>query len=356
MTQRVAPLTASRPLHSTTPRERLIDQTGQPSFGRFDLPVNDINFRDFDLRTPMGTPVPPKKRHGRFNQFQFVSIQADPLFIGVAIVRLRYASHAFMYLYDHASGDWAEHRFTNLWRSGLRFGEHPNDDVVSFVKGRNRLIIKASQRPGLRKLRVSLADGTRVHATIDENTHYLPLSLCTRTGFNGWTYTQKSNARVCHGAVDWNGRTYNLEALHALAGTDWSGGYMRKETSWNWASISATLSDRRRFGLNLAAGVNESGFTENTAWLDGVPEELPPVHFQFDRDNPDSGWDIRSSDDRIRLHFDPVTHYRDKTNAIVVASNFRQHLGRFHGEIDLAHETLRIENMWGLAEDHYARW
>jgi len=339
-----------------TPREQLIDEHGQPLFGRFDIPVSDINFRDFDLKTPMGKPIHPKKREQRFNQFQFVSITAEPLFIGLAIVRLRYASHAFMYLYDHADGRWSEHRFTRPFGRGLRFGQQPNQDTVSFIKGRNRLTIKATNRPGVRQLKVSMADGTKIRASIDESTHYMPMSVCTRTGFNGWTYTQKSNARVCQGQVHWQGRTYDLEALRALAGVDWTGGYMRHETSWNWASISGRLRDQRKLGLNLSAGVNETGFSENTLWLDGVPTQMPAVHFQFDRDNHKSGWSVTSADDSIRLHFDPVVNYRDNTNALIAASNFRQHIGRYHGEIDLPHETIYIDNLWGLAEDHYAKW
>jgi hypothetical protein len=39
-----------------------------------------------------------------------------------------------------------------------------------------------------------------------------------------------------------------------------------------------------------------------------------------------------------------------------MASNFKQILGRYHGEIDLPHETIRLDNVWGLIEDHYAKW
>ena len=134
-----------------TPRDRLIDEHGQPLFGRFDTPVSDINFRDYKLRTPMGKPILPKKRDQHFNQFQFVSVSADPLFIGLAIVRLRFASHAFLYLYDQSAERWKEYRFTRPFRRGLRFGQQPNQDIVSFVKGRNRLTIKASNRPGVRR-------------------------------------------------------------------------------------------------------------------------------------------------------------------------------------------------------------
>ena len=44
---------------------------------------------------------------------------------------------------------------------------------------------------------------------------------------------------------------------------------MRRETNWNWASLS-TMDDRgRQIGFNAAAGMNETSFTENGVWVDG---------------------------------------------------------------------------------------
>ena len=131
---------------------------------------------------------------------------------------------------------------------------------------------------------------------------------------------------------------------------------MRHETSWNWACISSRLSDGRSLGLNIAAGVNETGYNENTLWLDNRQIALPPVHFRFDRYHEKHGWALTSADDSVRLHFDPVTAYRDKINALIMASNFSQYLGRYSGEIDIEGETLHLERLWGVAEDHYARW
>ncbi len=335
---------------------QLIGTDGQPLYGRLEAPVQDINFTDFDLRTPMGKAIPPGRRGRRFNQFQFIGIHSDAIIAGLAIVRLRWVCHAFLYLYDTQSGAWKEHKFTRPLTSGLVFGQKPNDDITAFRHGRNRLTIRATPRPGIRQLRVSLADGTRIRATIDESTGYDPLALCTRTGFTGWTYTQKASARVCHGRIDWQDRKYDLEALGALACVDWSGGYMRHETSWNWACISSRLSDGRSLGVNIAAGVNETGYNENTLWLDNRQIALPPVHFRFDRYHEKHGWALTSADDSVRLHFDPVTAYRDKINALIMASNFSQYLGRYSGEIDIEGETLHLERLWGVAEDHYARW
>ena len=37
------------------------------------------------------------------------------------------------------------------------------------------------------------------------------------------------------------------------------------------------------FGLNMAAGVNETGLCENALWFDGQIQHLSPASFAFDK-------------------------------------------------------------------------
>ena len=131
---------------------------------------------------------------------------------------------------------------------------------------------------------------------------------------------------------------------------------MRRETFWNWGSLSCQLRDGRRLGFNLAAGVNETGFTENALWLDGRLIKVDMVDFRFDRYQPNHSWAMRSADGIIDLHFTPHGRRQDKTNALVIASNFSQYFGQYHGEIRLPGEVIHLEGEWGLAEDHFAKW
>ena len=108
--------------------------------------------------------------------------------------------------------------------------------------------------------------------------------------------------------------------------------------------------------MNLAAGVNETGFTENALWLDGKLIKIDMVNFQFDRYRPDSAWRMQSADGIVDLQFTPLGQRKEKINALLIASNFTQHFGVFAGRISLADELIIIENCWGFAEDHYARW
>ena len=50
---------------------------------------------------------------------------------------------------------------------------------------------------------------------------------------------------------------------------DWTAGYMRRHTYWNWTATACRLPDGRILGLNLSCGVNETSFTESYFLLDG---------------------------------------------------------------------------------------
>ncbi len=132
---------------------------------------------------------------------------------------------------------------------------------------------------------------------------------------------------------------------------------MRRETSWNWACLSGFLDDGRRVGLNLAAGVNETGVTENAFWLDGEMIKLDMANFEFERYQPEKPWRVTSSDGRLDLTFHPEGKRAEKINALFMASNFKQMFGLFNGIfIDNKGLKIHLKNIPGFMEDHYAKW
>ncbi|MCA6063967.1 DUF2804 domain-containing protein [Thalassolituus marinus] len=337
-------------------RDQLINSQGQPAYGLFPEGVREINYLDYDLRSVMDRKRSSLAKKLGFNQFEFVSFLSKELIVGLAVVDLKLVSNAFLYLYEPETGKFEEFSFLQPLGMGTQIEPRPNDGSASFIKGGNRFLIHASTTPGVRRVQVSLARGVEIDATIDESTAYDPLLICTRAGYQGWVFTQKSAARICNGSIRWHEREFDLQSIGALAAVDWTGGYMRRETFWNWGSLSCRLRDGRRLGFNLAAGVNETGHSENALWLDDKLIKIDMVDFMFDRYHPTHSWAMRSSDGIIDLHFEPSGRRQDKTNALFIASNFSQYFGRYHGEIRLPDETITLEGEWGLSEDHFARW
>ena len=182
----------------------------------------------------------------------------------------------------------------------------------------------------------------------------MPLALCAATGYNGWTYTEKSNALKVSGTLELQGKT--LDLTQALAGYDFSAGFMRRQTSWRWASINAVV-EGKAFGLNMAAGVNETGLCENALWFDGQIQHLSPACFVFDRKDDKNTWQISSLCGEAQLEFQPLYCSQEKVNIGLLASNFRQYVGLYNGVVQLTNgRQLTLSSVKGLAEDHYAKW
>lgn len=336
-------------------KQQLINAHGQPTFGLFPDGVDNINYLDYDLRNAMDKRLGALAKRFKFNQFQFIGITSPTLLIGIAIVDLKLVSNAFVYCYDVATNTFEEFSFLQPFARGTHIDTQPNQGDAYFRKGSQSLRIRATTRPGVRSIDVQLKT-LQLNATIDESTAYQPLALCTRAGYQGWVFTQKSTALICNGQLHWQNRHYDLHAHNALASVDWTAGYMRRETFWNWGSMSCFLPDGRRLGFNLAAGVNETGFSENALWLDGRLIKIDMVEFQFDRYKPKHGWAMNSNDGIIQLHFEPQGQRKEKINGGIIASNFTQHFGRYYGEIHLPNEVIRLDGEWGFSEDHYAKW
>ncbi|MFT6189211.1 MAG: hypothetical protein ACJARQ_001018 [Oleispira sp.] len=337
-------------------KEELINKDGQASFGIFPDGVDTINYMDFDLRNAMDKRRSTLAKRFKFNQFQFIGFTCDKLIVGLAIVDLKIASNCFIYIYDPESKEYAEHSFINPLAFNTQIDTQPNSGNSFFRKGNNKVSIEATAKPRLRSVNVDLESGIKISAVIDESGSFEPLALCVRAGYEGFHFTQKSTALICNGLVEWGDKKIVLEEIGALASVDWSAGYMRRETAWNWGSLSCNLPDGRRLGFNLAAGVVETGFTENAVWIDGKMHKVDMVDFQFDRYHHSHAWSLRSNDGIINLHFEPAGQRKEKTNAIIAATNFTQHFGRYYGEILINGETIHLDGEWGFTEDHYAKW
>src|SRR5205807_1843203 len=134
-------------------------------------------------------------------------------------------------------------------------------------------------------------------ATFSETDPLLqPMYICTPAGPTGWVYARKTAGHAISGELQWNGRRIDLTPLALRGHHDWSAGYMRRHTFWNWGCLAGQLPDGRVLGMNISCGVNETSFTENCFWVDGVLHKLDTVHFDYERRDLMTPWRVRSFD------------------------------------------------------------
>ncbi len=337
-----------QPRINPTPAQ-LIDQAGQPKYGIFEQSVPQLNFSQFDYRTVLDKPAGRLARFFAQKQFQFVTVCGDGWLLAVAIADIRYASSGFAYLYQTDSSTFEKGLLLPL-QFGCQMSTSPIAGVARLHAGTTRW----SMEPGTDRWQLQVDCGPLQANLLLHKQQQPPLALCAPTGYQGFTYTEKNNALSVSGQLSLADKNFPL--VQACAGYDFSAGFMRRQTNWRWASIN-TLLDGKAFGLNLAAGVNETGLCENAMWVDGEIQHLSPAQFQFDRYNQQSRWQIHTLCDELALEFTPLFCRQEKVQAGLLASNFRQYVGHYQGEVRLRNGlALKLDRCLGLAEDHYAKW
>lgn len=338
----------------------LMNSSGAPLFGQFDTPVENLAVDQFCYFNSMDKPANKLSKYFSYKQFQFVSINTGKFIIGAAIADISYLGSGFVYVFDIANNTLLEKSWLRPPGIGYKTSASPNNGCASIGSSVNNIEITITQ--GRWQLRIN-TDIISANLTLGPANNDLPLAMCSPTGYNGWTYTQKHNALTVDGQLYINHQAQDLS--QTLAGYDFSAGFMRRETSWRWASINAHIGDSV-FGLNLAAGVNETGSSENVFWLNGKRHYLPAVQFKFTRQRNSKlstqPWHIVSTGingqpAQVDLTFTPINSREERLNLWLLKSNFRQYIGHYSGSIrdSEGNETI-INNILGLSEDHFARW
>lgn len=336
---------------------RLVDE-GMPAFGLFDGTVPVINGREARQRTPMGRAASPFARHFGYKQFQYFGVISDDWLLGCALADTAWIGLAFVYLYDTRSGTLHEISRRSPLARQLRMSASPRDGESVFRRGdlEVRLGYEQHDDGSLGKMLWIRAPELAVHARMTEAPDYRPMSLCTRTGMTGWTYANKVAGVKVEGVLQWQGRKYVLEQLGAFGHHDFSAGYMRRETFWNWACLTGRAGGRS-IGLNLSCGVNETSFTENCLWIDGALVKVNTVRFDYDRQNLLQPWEIHDDAGLVALRFFPEGQHEERLDLALFASNFHQLFGRFEGVLRLpGGDEIRLDRQYGFVEEQFARW
>lgn len=328
--------------------DKLVDAQGYLRYGLYDEPVENVNFQDYPLETPMGFKVPKGLKGFMANQFHFFGVLGQDIMVGMAVVDLKYLTNGFLYVYDRKTRKLAEARKISLPSSKVFIKTTPATPESVFSSRRLKIEILHD------KVKASAGD-VRVDVTMRPSAS--PLRLCSRAGYRGWVYTEKTVPIDLSGQVCYGGRTVEVGSPGYRGLMDWTAGYMRRHTFWNWAAAASTLPDGRSFGLNLSCGVNETSFTENAFWVDGVRTKVDTVNFVFQSRNLYEPWHVASYDQNVDLAFYPEAHREESVNALLVKSKFKQFMGTFVGRLRTdSGETIKIEACPGWAEDHYAKW
>lgn len=332
-------------------RMDLIQVNGQPRYGRFDVPPSAISIGRYVYKTPYGKTLKSWRKKLKYKKFKFCSIQHEQYSIGIAIVDIAWAGHGFIYIFDHETQQVQEWNAINVLAHHTVLDEQPLFNHSHFTSAPFNLDIQQ-------------ANGVRYISVTKHGEHVLkarifcagtdPLSMCSPTGINGWTYTHKLTTLAVEGffinkqkqKIEFNARTF--------ASLDDTCGFLRPETAWFWLSCNFWDKEDNRIGLNLASGVNESFGNENCLWINGHLFALSDVLFEM---KSKTEWCIRSIDDKLNLTVETGWRRYENLNLRMVGSQFSQWQSKITGSIVCDDgRKIHFEKELGLLEQHYAKW
>ena len=331
---------------------KLIQPNGKPHYGIVAEPWSEINHQDFDFRTPMGKKVSRLGKKLGYNHFQYLGVISDKLIFGCAQVDMRMGGIIFCYVFNVETKELKEWQFKDIGWWGTKTVNTPTQGISHFKRGNKHIQFINQAIPREKRLVISFPGELEVDVMFSEaQPQFDPMCITTKTATNGWVYAQKVAGVTCHGSIQCEFGQFDMQAINAYAHHDWSAGFMRRETFWEWACLSGEV-DGKRIGLNLSCGVNETSFTENCYWIDGKLIKVDTVKFEYDRDDVKSQWHITSYDGQIDLRFTPEGFHEEKQNFILAASNFKQFFGYFEGRVG----EHQLQKQYGFVEDQYSKW
>ena len=335
----------------------LINSAGQPHWGIFPGSVSHINGLQADYRSALGKPVPRWQRRFHYKQFQYFGVISDDILIGCALADTAWLGLAFVYVFDARSGKLQEYTWRSPLARAMQLSESPVQGESHFRQPGVDIRLGYRNENGILSKTLQIqCDALSVQAEMVEAAPFTPMSLCTRAGINGWVYANKVAGVPVTGELTLADEKMDLGTLGACGHHDFSAGFMRRETFWNWACFSGRQQGNL-VGINLSCGVNETSYTENCLWLNGELIKVDTVRFDYNRDDLMQPWRVTSLDGQVELSFTPRGNHREKLNVGLFASNFNQLFGQFDGVLRPAgRDPVEIRQLNGFVEEQYAKW
>jgi hypothetical protein len=169
-----------------------------------------------------------------------------------------------------------------------------------------------------------------------------PVEVVCPSGDRGYAWTRKTAGLPISGAVEADGRRWQLEASGVQ---DESAGYHRRHTSWRWSAGVGRSADGRDVAWSLVAGINDPPRgSERAIWVGGTPSEPAPVAF--------SGLEAIEFAGGARLRFEAESERSRNDNLLVFRSRYRHLFGTFSGSLD----GVELGEAFGVMEEHRAVW
>lgn len=327
---------------------QLAREDGTPAYGLYSGYLSDAGFAN--LRGAFAPSF--LQRRLTEKKWQYVWVATPEMMLSMAIVDTGYLASGFCAIFDRGSRRLLFDNSPVLPSPLVEIAEHPADGMSARLFG-----------PGL-SARMERSGG-RVAVSAKWGHASVELSLDTRqappcmtaiapvAGEGRFDCTQKTVLVPAEGEV--RAANCRFPVQGALAGLDYTHGYLARETEWKWG-FAGGRQGARRIAFNLSDGFLQ-GAGENVLWVDDEPRALGPVQFSWDPAAPLAPWKVRTGDGLLDLTFQPEGLRQQTVDLKLILSKYVQPFGSYSGTVTApSGEKIAIDQLPGVTEDHAARW
>lgn len=271
--------------------------------------------------------------------------------VSVAAVDVGYAAHAFIHVYDTRSKSFIVDRSALRPRTALRVGELEGARLLRF--GSRTLHVSFETPRGSSRTTVRAeGGGVLLEAQLESEAAPPAITAVARIKGGIVNVTEKRALLAVTGSLKMAGATHSLDG--GVAAYDATHGILARRTSWRWGFALGRDRTDAPFALNLVEGF--VGEAECAAFTDGDVHPLAEAKFLFDRDRPLEPWAVQSGDGSVDLLFRPGAAVREERNLGLIRTRFVQPSGAWYGTVRLAHRTVELDGVPGVAEDQRLLW
>lgn len=342
--------------------DAVVDGHGQVRFGVFDSPLRRINLGDARIRKG-GVTLPKALARMRLKQWQHFCLDLPGVFASFAIVDSAYLRLSWCHVVERPGGRHFEHGrkgplldtriASELWsdRTWVRAPGYRITVDNALEEGEHRIELAIDEAPGLPAVRGALR-------CIHDLSKVQPLVVVLPVGPNRGMYSHKV-ALPLEGELTVGPRTYRASAGEGHAILDVHKAHYPHHTFWSWATFAGRDPAGRLVALNLTRNVNrdDERYNENGVWVDGALHHLGPARFDYDPRDLMRPFTLGTRDGAVELTFTGEGERAETIDVGVIRSAFHQPYGTFRGRVRLpSGEVLPIEDLFGVVEDHDARW
>ncbi len=300
------------------------------------------------------------KRFTRKKKWNYWCVYGEELLFSATIIHIDYAVACFVYILNYETQRFYEKQFIFPNLRNVKMPEHVLGDVKY---SDSNITINMIHKNRETHLSVSIPDFDNEVLLADLRIYHPPedetLNVVIPKNRSIFHLTSKHHTLPTNGFVEIGEKRYYYNSDHSFAILDYGRGVWPRETNWNLAMASQRVG-HHRIGLNFGGKWTDgTGMTENAVFINGQMTKIhEDVIFTYDKEDHMKPWKIKTrfSND-VDLTFTPFFERITKTDAKIVRSNVNQLIGYFDGTIHLKDNSkLKITQMLGSSEDHFARW